>query len=127
VLFVQDSNEKCDNAICKISEGDKSALSVIYSEYGRMIYSIAYEIVKSPLEAEDVLQDVMVKILDYAYTYKSGTNPKAWIMTIVRNTAFTKLRNKVHTVSIDELDDNLLSEKCILPDNNNEILLLKKA
>lgn len=88
----------CDKAIVDISDGKKNALSVLYREYGRMIYSVAFQIVRDPHDAEDVLQDTMVRIIRLSHTYRSSTNPKAWIMAITRNCAVDKLKNKNPTV-----------------------------
>lgn len=127
MLFVHDVNEMCDNAICSISEGDKSALSVIYRNYGRMIYSVAFEIVKNSVDAEDVLQDVMVRILEYAHNYRRGSNPKAWVMSIVRNSALDRLKKKNKASSFEEAADNMLTEESSIQDNNDEFLLIRDA
>lgn len=84
-------NKSCDRAIIKISEGDKDALSVIYSAYGKLIYSTAYQICHDSQDATDILQDVMVAVAEKAGTYRQGSNPKAWLMSITRNLAINKM------------------------------------
>jgi len=68
-------NEKCDNAIIEISKGNIDALSVIYRTYGKMVFSVGYQIVNNVSDAEDVLQEVMLNVVKYAHTYRQGTNP----------------------------------------------------
>lgn len=77
MLFFMTINEKCDNAIIEISKGNIDALSVIYRTYGKMVYSVGYQIVNNVSDAEDVLQEVMLNVVKYAHTYRQGTNPKA--------------------------------------------------
>lgn len=88
----QRADKCCDEAITKIAEGDKSALSVIYSAYGKLISAAAYQITRDPHAAEDVLQDVMVAVAEKACKYRRGTNPRAWIMAITRNIAINRQR-----------------------------------
>lgn len=66
----------CDEAICRLAKGDKNALSELYQFYGKMIFSVAKQIVGNRADVEDVLQDTMVKILKQVHNYKSGSNPK---------------------------------------------------
>ena len=37
-----------DDALCELAGGNKNALEAIYREYGKLIYSIAFAILKSP-------------------------------------------------------------------------------
>jgi RNA polymerase sigma-70 factor (ECF subfamily) len=79
--------DPCDIAITEIASGNKKALERVYNEYGRMILSVAYQITGDFGEAEDVLQDTMIRILRLSHTYKKGTNPKAWVLKVTRNSA----------------------------------------
>lgn len=59
---------------------------------------IAYSRCDSKEEAEDVLQQTYCKALENWDTYENGTNCKAWLRTILRNTHINKIRKteKVH-------------------------------
>ncbi len=104
VLLFFTFNDKCDNAIVEISQGNTESLSVIYRAYGKMIYSVGYQIVNNVSDAEDVLQEVMLNIVKYAHTYRQGTNPKAWILSITRNSALNIVKKRIDSVPIDDLD-----------------------
>lgn len=104
VLFFMTINEKCDNAIIEISKGNIEALSVIYRTYGKMVFSVGYQIVNNVSDAEDVLQEVMLNVVKYAHTYRQETNPKAWIMSITRSIALTIVKKRFDTISIDDVD-----------------------
>ncbi len=110
MLLFWNINEKCDNAILEISQGNTEALSVIYREYGKMIYSVGYQIVNNVSDADDVMQEVMLNIVKYAHTYRSGTNPKAWIMSIVRSTALAIVKKRINAVPIDDVDYTITSD-----------------
>ncbi|EPR07489.1 RNA polymerase sigma factor [Ruminiclostridium papyrosolvens] len=85
---------KLDKSIFKVERGDNSGLREIYDQLGHAIYTQSYFITKDHHLAEDVSQEVFIKIMICAPSYTRGTNPKAWIMSIARNTAIDKLRKK---------------------------------
>jgi RNA polymerase sigma-70 factor, ECF subfamily len=53
-------------------------------------YNLARWLVRDPAAAEDVVQDAMVRALDYFSSFR-GENPRAWLLRIVRNVALTRL------------------------------------
>lgn len=97
----------CDYALIAIAEGNLEALSVIYKLYGRMIMSISLQITKNIHDAEDVLQDVMLKISKYSNQYQKHTNPRAWVMALTRNTAIDYQKTQSREISYDAIADEL--------------------
>jgi RNA polymerase sigma-70 factor, ECF subfamily len=53
-------------------------------------YNVARWLLRDPTLAEDVVQDAMLRALTYFASFR-GDNPKAWLLQIVRTTAYTKL------------------------------------
>lgn len=97
----------CDNALIAIAEGNLEALSIIYKLYGRMIMSISLQITKNSYDAEDVLQDVMLKISRCANQYQKHTNPRAWVLALARNTAIDYQKAKSKEIAYDDIADEL--------------------
>lgn len=85
--FGDDTNRACDRAIAAIAQGDKEALAVLYHSYARMICSVAKSILASSDAVEDVLQETMLRVIRYAGSYRTGSNPAAWVLSIARNCA----------------------------------------
>jgi RNA polymerase sigma-70 factor (ECF subfamily) len=56
-------------------------------------YRLARWLMHGTSEAEDVVQDAMLRAFTYFETFR-GTNAKPWILKIVRNTAYTALRER---------------------------------
>ncbi|WP_258182925.1 sigma-70 family RNA polymerase sigma factor [Enhygromyxa salina] len=50
------------------------------------LYGAAMRLTRDPAEAEDLVQDAMVRAFRFWDTFKQGTNIKAWLFTILRNT-----------------------------------------
>jgi len=50
------------------------------------MYGVALRLTRNPAEAEDLVQDAMVRAYRFWNTFKQGTSVKAWLFTILRNT-----------------------------------------
>ena len=120
------SNDKaqgCDDAIVAIANGDKQPLGVIYDYMARDIYVTALTITKNHADAEDALQDTMLQIVKYASSYRQGTNPCAWILTIARHRALDIVRRRRWIVP---LDDSVFSDAPISTDTDEALALLER-
>ncbi|OYU80115.1 MAG: RNA polymerase subunit sigma-70 [Flavobacterium sp. BFFFF1] len=74
---------------------DDRAFTLLYDMYSKNLYGVIYNLVKDREEAEDVLQEVFVKIWKNIETYNEGKGRFfTWILNIARNTAIDKLRSK---------------------------------
>ena len=71
-------------------------------------YNLALWLVKNPRDAEDIVQTAYMRAFE-AFGDFVGNKPSAWIMTIVRNTAFnwmTKQKRNSNLVNFDEVLHN---------------------
>ncbi len=50
------------------------------------LYGAAMRLTRDPAEAEDLVQDSMVRAYRFWSSFQTGTNIKAWLFTILRNT-----------------------------------------
>lgn len=66
--------------------------------YTDAAYNLARWLTRSDVDAEDVMQDAMLRAYRFIDGF-SGDNPRAWVLSIVRNTCFTWLkRNRPRNV-----------------------------
>ncbi len=86
--------DAAENCITAIASGDREALARLYEDTSAAVYGFALSILKDPHDAEDVLQDVYVKIWESAPSYRAMGNPMAWIFTITRNLALMDIRRQ---------------------------------
>jgi RNA polymerase sigma-70 factor (ECF subfamily) len=56
------------------------------------MYAVACRLTRNPTEAEDLVQDTMVKAMRAKDQYHAGTNLKAWLFRILTNTFINKYR-----------------------------------
>ena len=57
-------------AIKGLAKGNKDMLHAIYDAYGRLIYTIVYDILKNREDAEDVTSEFFIKLIRVAGTYQ---------------------------------------------------------
>lgn len=79
----------------RIKAKDADALAQLYDSYNRLLFGMILSIVKTRTEAEDVLQEVFIKIWQKADTFKEGRgNVFSWLVTLARNRAIDRIRSK---------------------------------
>ena len=100
-------NHVCDKAIVGIAEGDVNALSVLYDQLSRQIYFVAYAILKTHHDAEDVLQQTLCEIVKNAHRYRKGSNARAWVLGIARNQALNACRDRKAYISLEEAENDV--------------------
>jgi RNA polymerase sigma-70 factor (ECF subfamily) len=82
--------------LVRISRRDPSAVGELYDAHSRLLFSLILRIVRDEGEAEDVLQEVLLRIWEKADTYDPvlGT-PTAWLVRIARNRAIDRVRTRL--------------------------------
>jgi RNA polymerase sigma-70 factor, ECF subfamily len=71
------------------------------------LYNVARWLTRDPTEAEDLVQETFLKALRGFPSFEPGTNFKAWIFRILRNTYLTSRTGlaAMRTISLDEQMD----------------------
>jgi RNA polymerase sigma-70 factor (ECF subfamily) len=70
--------------------------------YLNSLYGLALKLTRNPAAAEDLVQDTYLKVVRFAPKFRDGTNLKAWLFTILRNTFRNDRRSASrHPVDVD--------------------------
>ena len=85
-----------------VRNGDKEAFAQIYDELEKPVFTIVSRIVQSKEIAEDVTQDIFVKLF-VSPPDSSVKNPRAWIFQMTRNLAINALKKK-QGMDVDDLE-----------------------
>ena len=105
----------------------------IVEKYADMIYRIAYQKVLNRYDAEDIVQDVFVKLLSSKSYFRDEEHIKAWLIRVTINLCinYNKSLAKQKTVSVEQLDipftqqeTGVLEELYLLPEHERNILYL---
>jgi RNA polymerase sigma-70 factor (ECF subfamily) len=75
------------------------------------VYRAAVALCGRSNEAEDLTQTTFMKALERFATFEPGTNCKAWLFQILRNTWIDQLRRKKVAGSVVPLDEELVAEE----------------
>jgi RNA polymerase sigma factor (sigma-70 family) len=89
--------------IQKTLDGDQDAFSHIVTRYKRLVYSIVFNMVKNREEADDVSQEVFLRIYKALARYNPEFKFSTWASKITTNLCMDILRKKKHdTVPIED-------------------------
>ena len=81
--------------IQQILNREENALVRLYDRFGGLVYSIAIRVIHDETAAEEITQDVFMKVWDKAIQFDpSQANFATWISRIARNTAIDALRKQ---------------------------------
>lgn len=96
-----------EQIIERAKKGDPGAKALIVEKYERMVYNLGLRLLSNHEEAECVLQDTFLKILQSIDTFKGDSQLSTWIYRIATNQALMRLRKKKRQyVSIDGDDED---------------------
>ncbi|OAS22745.1 RNA polymerase sigma factor [Paenibacillus oryzisoli] len=108
-----------------VSQKDSEALETLYDRYEQMIYNFAFRIVKDAMAAEEVMQELFMRVWNGSENYDHAQGRlTSWMFAITRNIAIDHLRRRSsrtaqQTVDRDHL--NLIRDK----DTTEEIVELR--
>ena len=88
---------------------DMTALEFNYSisQTSRALKPFAVRLTKDVEDANDLIQDTMIKALMHRDKFTDGTNLKAWLYTIMKNTFITNYQKLVRKKTFIDTTDNL--------------------
>jgi RNA polymerase sigma-70 factor (ECF subfamily) len=89
------SRNDIENWLARCAMGDRRAFAALYQATSAKLFGICLRVLQDRSEAEDVLQDVYVKIWRNAGQYRvNGLSPMTWLITIARNASIDRLRRR---------------------------------
>lgn len=106
----------------RILDGDEDAFDELVGQYQNMVYNLSYRFMSNAQAAEDLTQEVFLKIFSSVRSFRGASTLKTWIYRITTNMAlnrikFNKRRRREKQVSIDRpLDADLPPMNESLPD-----------
>ncbi len=89
------------------------AFQKLYTQYNKLIYGIAFSIVKNKEDAEDVVQIFFSKLYTLEKEKLPSKNTASWIYTVTKNEAISLLRKKKNHFNLEAIYE--------IEDKDNEI------
>jgi RNA polymerase sigma-70 factor (ECF subfamily) len=89
-------------------EGDIQALEAIYKQFNRPLFNLAYRYTYNSEVAEDLLQDIFIKVFSHIQDVRNEETFVGWIYRIAINTCYSYLRRKKsqlqRTIPLNEVE-----------------------
>src|SRR3979490_640157 len=74
-----------ETVIQRCLHGDQSAWDLIVRQYWRKVFNVAYKFVGRHDEAEDLAQDIFLKVFKSLDTFDRRANFQTWLISVSRN------------------------------------------
>ena len=81
-----------------IANQDHRAFQHLYNVFSKRVYNVAISYVKNKTDAEEITQDVFVRIYQKAHEFKGDSKVITWIYRITVNTSLNFLKKRKRTV-----------------------------
>jgi RNA polymerase sigma-70 factor (ECF subfamily) len=111
----------------QVAEGSQEAFKILFNKYFDRIYGVAYSLTKSPVVAEDMTQDIFLKIWVKREMLTTIQKFDAFLFRVARNHILNELRNKVKEQEFTEYLVNFFRETCDNPQQHLIFLELEKV
>ena len=102
-----------EETVRKAAEGDMGAFEEIYRTSSGYVFSVAYRVTGNSQDAEEVTQDVFLRVYRKLGTFAFKSAFSTWLYRIAMNTAINLYRKKSKERGKNlSFDDGIASEKC---------------
>ena len=95
-------SQELEQLLLQVGQGDREAFARLYSLTRGAVYALALTLLHDAHEAQDVAQDAFVRVWERASGYRPQGSPMAWLLTVARNQALSRLRQGGRRVELDE-------------------------
>ena len=118
--------KELEELFIEIKYGNKIAFEKLYNNYNKLIYSIAYSILKNKQDAEDVAQIVFEKLYSIDKDKLPTRNESSWLYSVTKNETINYLKHNKNNIDLDSIynigDDNNEINKIIDQDSYNRLI-----
>lgn len=91
--YMKEASSFTDKQLFKeISEGNERAFQLFFKRYYPRMFSFAGKVVKSPHVAEEIVQEVFIRLWEQREVLAEIKNPENYLFIVLRNHAFNNLR-----------------------------------
>ncbi len=114
--------------VARAMRREASAFEQIYRKFERPVFTLALRLTGEREEAQDVLQDTMLKLFDRIHDFRGDSPFWGWLRQIAVNEALMRLRKRGRQPFTDEIDDaELEAHETLLPPAAADAALLART
>jgi RNA polymerase sigma-70 factor (ECF subfamily) len=114
--------------LARARRGETAAFEQLYRSFERPVFTLALRLTGRREEAQDVLQETMLKLFDKVAEFRGDAPFWGWLRQIAVNEALMQLRRRGRLATEDALDESVLSDaEQMLPPRAADAALLARA
>ncbi len=102
----------------QLKSGNATAFKAIYDLYVKRIFRFAHSLLRNKIAAEEITQEVFVKLWENRAKIDTEKGFSAWLYIITRNAIYnltrTKFYGKLLNTSLEELQHQLIAEEKVV-------------
>jgi len=106
---------RLDELVARGRKGDLAAIETLYGMFKGPVFGLVYRYAQNRAVAEDLLQDVFLKVFSHMRNVRDAATFPAWVFRIAVNTAYSHLRQKRvqddRTVPLEDVERSLEDRK----------------
>jgi len=108
-----------------VQRGDEAAMAALFDRYSKVVYSVALRVLRDPASAEDVLQEIFMKIWRTPDSFIATRGSLGgWLAVVSRNRSIDRLRRKRPMESVEDIG---LASPFNLADEAERNIMIGKA
>lgn len=119
--------------IQRIQAGDTACFACLLDKYSRPVHTLIFKVVRSREDAEELTQDVFMKIFKNLSSFKGDCGFSTWVYRIAYNTAISCVRKKkyeflaIEETTLTNISEEEVSEMLGRTDTSGQIQRLDAA
>jgi RNA polymerase sigma-70 factor (ECF subfamily) len=87
-----------------VRRGDEQAMAALFDRYSRVVYSVSLRVLRDASAAEDVVQDVFLRVWRKPESFVSARGSLGgWLAVVARNRSIDTLRRKRPSEQVEEM------------------------
>ncbi|MEW6712937.1 MAG: RNA polymerase sigma factor [Candidatus Riflebacteria bacterium] len=101
-LVTETENLTDEDLMLQFQKGDEACFRTLVDRHKQRVFNLTYRFLNGSSDAEDLAQEIFMKIYFSKDTYKPLAKFTTWLFTITRNACFQCLKKKGNMVSLNE-------------------------
>ena len=118
--------EELKRIFYEIKAGNKHVIEEMYKKYYKIVYGIAFSILKNKEDSEDIVQIFFSKLYSLEENKLPSNNESSWLYTTTKNEVLNFLKKKTNDIDYDSMheieDNNNYLNKIIDRDSYNRLI-----
>ncbi|GGH62196.1 RNA polymerase sigma factor [Rothia aerolata] len=112
-----DAQTASDSLLCdRAGSGDNTAFQILIQRYAPLMRAYAIRLLGGTSDADDVIQETLIKAWKKIDTVQEPSKVKSWLMTLTNRTAIDHIRSRKVTSELDEVLES--ADNSISPEQN---------